>query len=282
MTRANKTVIFPSRTLVLKNLLLVLIAALFISISGCSEDQASRHFEKAETLLSNGDYVEALSKYNYVVNNFRESPYAPSSQYRIAFILYRHMNDTKAAMDAYYLLFNVYPGSPEVPRAREDMAEIYSRMGEHTKALGEYELLLKHQPADWAKFKRLIALEYLRMNDLRQARVELNELISAVWDKTIASEAYLNLAETYYIEGDVKKALSIYDKVISEYPKEKNSISAKFSKAKALEEMGNLEEALALYKEVLESYPNKAAVNMRIEAVEKRLKETPPGLVERR
>ena len=257
-----------------KPLLFLLAAAALLFIAGCSEDHASKHFEKGEELLSKGDYVEALSRYNYVVNNFRESPYAPSSQYKVAFILNRHMNDRKAAIDAIYLLYNVYPGSPEVLKARQDLAEIYSGMGEHTKALGEYEILIKQLPADWAKFKRLIALEYLKMNDLRQARVELNEFILSVRDKTLVSEAYLNLAETYYIEGEVGKAMELYDRVISNYPAEKNAMSARFSKAKALEETGRLSDALSLFKEIQTDYPNRDAVSSRIQAIEKRLKET--------
>ena len=107
------------------------------------------------------------------------------------------------------------------------------------------------------------------MNDLRQARVELKELLSSSMPGRIPQIKF-DIANTYYIEGDLKEAVSWYDAVISAAPDGRLNMEARFGKAKALEEAGRLNEALTIYRALSGKYPNQEALRTRMEWIEQR------------
>lgn len=242
-------------------------------LSGCAVDPAQREFERAERLLSEGSYREAIDQYSYVVSRFGGSAYAPRSQYKIGVIYDRNLSDEKKALNAYSALFFMYPASAEAALARHDVAKIYSRKGEYRKAVEEYQKLLEERPGEQEKVQYLIAMEYVKMNDFRQARIELTELLDKVSNPAVAPKILFQIANTYYIEGKMQKALSGYDEIISKYPETDAAIDARFGKAKALDEEGRLEEALSILRGLEGQYPNSEALNKSIELIEKRLKE---------
>ncbi|MBI5344071.1 MAG: tetratricopeptide repeat protein [Deltaproteobacteria bacterium] len=251
--------------------ILLLIAASFLF--ACSSDPARERFDKAEGLLSDGRHAEALAEYTYVVNNFQGSPDAPRSQYRIAFIYENFLTDKKRARDAYFTLSHVYPNSAEALLAGKSLAKMHSDDGEHEKAIAEYQKLIGQRPEERDRLKYLIAMEYMKTGDLKQARIELTELLKAASDKEAAAEAGFQIANTYYLEGDTKNALDAYDAAASKYPDSRMAIEARLSKAKALEDAGRLDEAIEILRSLQAKHPDKEVIGAKIEWIENRVKE---------
>lgn len=256
-----------------KTALFLLLPIAFYLFTGCSADPARKEYEKAEELLSKGEYSDALERYYRISSSFQGSPYGAKSQYRIAFIYNNHFNDKKRAVAAYYAVYYIYPKSPEAVLAGKDLAKIYSDAGDHVRALEQYQRLMKQRPEESAEFKRKIALEYLYMGDFRQSRIEFNELLKSAAGKDSVAEVRFQIANTYYLEGDTEKAIYGYDEVISGFPETPAAKEAAFNKAKAFEETGHSVEALGILRSIRPDYPNKGAIDLKIEAIEKRLKE---------
>jgi TolA-binding protein len=252
------------------------ISTLPVFLYGCGVPREQEIFEEAERLLSEGQYLAAIDGYSRVVELFPESPYVAQSQYKIGFIYSRYLDDVSRAMEAYSTLLYMYPSSPEVSAARQDRARVFSSLGNHWNAIEEYRWLLDNGPGEKRdRFQYNMAMEYVKMNEFGQARIELEELLNAVPSTPLFPEVHYQLANIYYLEGNLEEAERAYDEVISKFQGHRISLEAKLRKAAALEEAGRLKEALALLKELEEEYPNREAVRIRIASTEERLKKRP-------
>jgi len=241
-------------------------------VTACSTDPGRAVFDKAEMTFSKGDIETALSQYKYVVDKHPGSSFAPKSQYRIAQIYNTYVGDKKRAMEAYSTLYFMYPNAPETVDARADLAAIYAANGNHGLAIEQYQRLITDRPSEYAKVQYLIAMEYIMLNDFRQARVEFTELLNRASGERLPEIQY-QIANTYYIEGSLDDAMAWYEKVIARYPQSPFALDAKMGVAKSLSESGRLNEALSLLKELKDKYPNKAAVDVLMEGVQLRIDE---------
>lgn len=238
---------------------------------GCTFDRAQKAFERGEKRLSEGEYGKAIEEYSYVAADFQESPYAPKSLYKITFIYNHHLGDVKGAREAYSRLIVMFPDSPEALEARQDMAAMYSGAGEHRRAIEEYQRLMEDLPEARAKYQYMIAMEYVMMNEFRQARVELVELLDVINNPNLSPVIRYEIANTYYIGGNMDEAIKRYDEIIARFPEHKIIVEVRFAKARALNEEGRLSDALAILKSLDGQYPNAEALKKHIELIEGKL-----------
>lgn len=263
-----------------------LMLAFFIICSalyGCSADPAEPVFNKAEKSLGLGSHIEAISQYTYVLAKYPASLYAPMSQYRIAYIYNKHLNERKKALEAYATLLLMYPASASVLTALTDMAAIYSQGGDHAKAIEFYQRLLKERREGRDEVQYLIAMEYILLNDFKQARVELMELIGKGARTRLTPNVYVQIANVYYIEGLHREAIEWYEKTISGFPDTDAGFEARLGLARSLNESGRPLDALEALKaiESQDGHKNKESARALAETIEKRLAEEkrPPDAV---
>jgi tetratricopeptide (TPR) repeat protein len=273
--------------LVKKTALLVIWPILaFCLLTGCARDTAKARFEAAEVLLGNGEFERAIEEYRYVVDTFGATPYGSGALYKIAIIYDRHMQDRPGSIEAYYTLYNIYPESAEAVLAREDMALIYSEAGNHSKAVGEYQWVLERSPGKETHYRYLIAMEYLKMNDFRQTRLELRDLLESLEAEDplptpstpgheFIVEIYFKMANTYYLEGRNQTALKAYDELVERFPDHALGLEARLNKAHILVEDERFEAALEVLDALLDEYPNKETISAMIKLTKKRLRESP-------
>lgn len=254
--------------------LLFLLFLFALGFTACSADHGSVVFEKAEKQFSKGEIDVALTQYQYVVDKYPESAFAPKSQYRIAQIYNHNFRDKKKAMEAYSTLFFMYPNSPDTIDARADIAAIYAASGEHRLAIDQYQKLITENPTGYKDFQYKIAMEYILLNDFSQARVEFAELLGRASGELVPEIEY-QIANTYYIEGNLKDAIERFEKIISRFPDSPFALNAKLGIAKSYSETGKLGEAMVLLNELKDKYSNKAAVDIMIDAIQVRLDERP-------
>lgn len=252
----------------------VLAASLLLTL-GCTGDPAEERFIRAKELLGGGDYAGAVDEYEAVVSEHPTSPYAPRSQYMVALVYNRHLFDTGRALKAYSKLTYMYPEAPEVIRALEDMAEIHSRTGEHSRAIEEYERLLKNNPGKKNDYQYLVAMEYIKLNDFVQAQAELRDLAGRLPEGPERLKARYQMAYIHYLNGETKKALEAYDEIIQGSGDAKLTANAMLGKARTLEEAGRLGEALDLLEALRDVYPNERTVEVMINGIKKRLADGP-------
>ncbi len=242
-------------------------------LSGCTSNSAESDYNEADTLLGEGYYNAALKAYQMILHDYPESPLAPPALYRTGYIYFHYLDDPKTAMEKYSELFYLYPEAKELTLAASDLAEIHSRAGEHLKAIAQYQWLLEEGSIDERALYQLnIAKEYILIYDLRQARIEFSELISAFPSSVYAKDASFQIATTYYLEGSYDEALSNYNKFLKNYPSDALATDAMLGKAASLEDSGRLEEALAVLSELQELSPGEdELIKVRIDGIKKRI-----------
>ncbi len=256
-----------------KRALYILMVVVLLGCSGADRDSL---FFKAEELLSHGRYEDALEHYARFVDLYPESEFAPKSQYMIGYILSHHLARPDEAMDSYAMVVNLYPESPYTVKAREDMARLYSLRGDHRAAITQYDWLIKNGAKEKRpEYRYSTALEYIKMNEFKQARVELEELLKDDASPDMTPRILYQIANTYYLEGSLEKAISVYDRIIEEHKEHPVYIEARLGKASVLEKQGSLREALGLLTELEREYPDSDTVKIRINSTRKRLKKAP-------
>lgn len=253
----------------------IAIIILFVTAS-CSVDPSAPVFEKAEGSLAAGRHEEAIVQYSYVVNKHPGSAYAPQSQYKIAYIYNRYLNDKKSALLAYQTLYYMYPGSKETNVAHEDLAIIYSKEGDHRKAIENYQKILGTRvPDENNRIHYMIAVEYFNMNDLQQSRVEFHELLKTAKKPELVSNIFFQLGSIDYIEGRHKEAIEWFDRLVEKFPDKVFTNEARFAKARVLRDTGKYAEAVAMLRAIEKEYPDKQAVKSLKDWIENRLAEGP-------
>ena len=201
-------------------------------------------FDEAGSFQRLGRHREAIERYSYVVTRYPESELAPKSQLKAASNYDKDLKDDEKAIAAYSALFFMYPDSAETVEGREALAELYSGKGEHRSSIEEYQRLYESVPASRQRFQYLIAMEYMRMGDLRQARAELVELNNIVANPGLSPRIRMHIAETYHIEGMYSEALRRYDEIIGRFPESQAAEEAAMAKAAIYEDEGSYAEAL--------------------------------------
>ncbi|HBO84367.1 MAG: hypothetical protein A2073_06295 [Deltaproteobacteria bacterium GWC2_42_11] len=254
--------------------LIILYQLMLVTVlAACSDDPALHIYQRAEELLSKGDYIKAIKNYQIIVEKHPGSQFASQAQYKTGRIYNLYMHNDNEAVRSYERLMLMYPYSTEVFSARKDMAEIYNRQGNYQKAISEYQWLTENSSGyGREQFHYEIAMCYLKLSDTAQTRIELQELTKNYPFSDLAPKIYYQIANTYYLEGKLNDAIKAYDYVIRNYPEDAFAAEAKLGKAVCLEETDNLNGALKLYKEVADRYTNKEAVWERIRSIEARLK----------
>ncbi|MCK4738965.1 MAG: tetratricopeptide repeat protein [Deltaproteobacteria bacterium] len=258
------------------SILFIFVLSISLVISGCGGSSEQDTFEEAQRLLGEGNYQGAIDEYSALVEAYPASSYAPKSQYKIAYIYKRFLKDTVSAEEAYNMLLHLYPDSEEAIFSREDLAFIYHRRGAHRKAIEHYGYLIEHGPKDLKNtFLFKIALEYIELNDFRQARVELKEILRAEVKGKLVPKTLYRVATTYHLEGNLDEALEAYNLVIEKLPKHALALESKLGIATVLEESGELVKALVTLNLLLSEYPNSGAIRLRIERAKERQKNAP-------
>lgn len=249
-----------------------------MGVSGCGDVSALKDFSRAEDFFGEGSFQSALALYGAVVAKYPGSEHAAKSQYKIAYIYKNFLDDDARAIREYVMYLSLYPDGDDVTNARGEIAELYSKVGEYWKAIKEYQNL-SHLDSENLEaqygyvFK--IAMEYLKINELRQARIEFREITEKSTNKELVEKSFYQVANTYYLEGSNDKAIKAFETFLKSYPLSTLYLDAALGKASILSEQAKLEEAAIWLKDLQEDYPDEKSIQIRLRAIYDRIESGP-------
>lgn len=254
----------------------IVFALVIFSIGGCSISPVSRDFNRAEEYFSAGRFDSAIIVFSSIVEKYPDSNEAAKSQYKIAHIHKDFLYDDQKALSSYLMYLSIYPNGEDAVKARHDIAELYSKIGEYWKAIKEYQ----HLSAVDKSGKRYlylykIAMEYLKVNELRQARIEFREIAEKSVDAELIEKSSFQIANTYYLEGSNDKAMKAFDEFLEKYPNGPLYLDAALDKASILSEEGKLEVAVKWLRDLKEDYPNDVSIDIRLASINDRIENGP-------
>jgi len=99
------------------------------------------------------------------------------------------------------------------------------------------------------------------------ARKNFNQLVSAFPRSRFCPLAQLGIADSYYLAGDYKNAITEYEKYITKYPKSEGGATAYFRLAKSSQKEGKWQAARNYYQKVKSEYPVSFEAQMAAQAL---------------
>lgn len=201
------------------------------------EDRAAR----AHELAAKGKCREAVIEYEELLSQFPPPDVAERARFNRSKCRVE-LEDYDLAITEFEDFIDSYPKSDLVDDAMYMIAVCYlaqspraERDQQNTiKALDELDFLLREYPESnvreeaevirgdartkLAKKEYLSGKLYLRLGYLRAARIYFDAVINEYGDTEWAAWSLLGKGQTYDREGNVKKAVELYEKVIADYP----------------------------------------------------------------
>jgi outer membrane protein assembly factor BamD len=201
------------------------------------EDGAAR----ADGLAAEGKCREAIIQYEELLSQFPPPDVAERARFNRSKCRVE-LKDYDLAITEFEDFIDSYPKSDLVddamymiavcylaqsPRAERDQQNTVKAVGELDFLLREYpdsnvreevEALRREARAKLAEKEYLNGKLYLRLEYFRAARIYFDAVINEYGDTEWAAWSMLGKAQTYDREGNLKKAIEIYEKVIAHYP----------------------------------------------------------------
>jgi TolA-binding protein len=259
----------------MKKLVIVVLLAL-CTLAGCDvfNKAAQNEFEAATKLWNSGDYQNAVRQYFALVKEHPLSARADDALYWAGVTQFLYLGETEKALQTLRLLLKQYPQRDMAPSAQWYIAQIYELgYSDYERAAAEYRKAAEY-PDREVREKSLYSLadNLFRLGKQDEARdtwmLQVSEFPSGPQSRT----AYYRLGTAAFAKGDLKNAESFYRKTLENGADQELAIKAKFALAGCFEEEDNLDEALTLYKEIQPLYSNPEAIQIKIRALETRIR----------
>ncbi|HQI39810.1 MAG: hypothetical protein B6D44_14155 [Ignavibacteriales bacterium UTCHB2] len=125
-----------------------------VLITACSKTSDQEYFNKADNLLKEKKYTEAIKGFESLITEYPDSKIAPKSIMQIAALYEQHLIDgvsynesSNKAAEIYYSVYEKYPESDEAPLSLFQSGFIYdNELRNFDKATRMYNLFLEKYP----------------------------------------------------------------------------------------------------------------------------------------
>ena len=252
------------------------IAALVLAaLAACGLEASTKIFNEAEVLLSRGEYREAIKAHSELIDRYPQSPLAPESLFKKGHIYYRYLDEIEKAIKTFDELAYLYPESSKLANAARDKGAIYSALVEHWKAVKEYEWLLEGAgDEEIDTYQYLIGMEYFKMNDFRQARIEFTEIVQKSPESPLAPDIRFRIASSFYLEKNLTESLAAYKLMTELFPDHPLALESSVNITQVLADAGRFSEALVELKKLKadKTRTDHELIDMRIALIEERIK----------
>ncbi|MCL2282891.1 MAG: tetratricopeptide repeat protein [Fibromonadales bacterium] len=217
-----------------------------------SDQVPKYHFQLMNIMYKEGNYMGAMAKYAFIIQNFPKSDVKPDADYIAGQIKFEQGQNK----DAIELLNSILPGNANYFYARYTMGIAYSRLEQWEEAKGSFNDILSQQPSnqsekdlqDAAKVKLghiffaepeglaeaaqlygqvtnvnspfyeeaalALAWSFLKVRNTQQARPFTSWIIKNRPNSYLVSEAYLVEGYCDYMEGNLRRADANLSKAI--------------------------------------------------------------------
>ena len=215
--------------------LALILATVLLSFGCAGTDQQQKRrtvdeiFAEGYEAYDDGDWNEALAKFDIIKLQYPTSKFAADAQFYIAEINYRRGEFVLAAFN-YSVVRRSFPTSQRAKEATYQIAVCYEEMALPADRDQEYT---KKAINAYTEFQNIYPQDSLALTALEKIRTLRDEL----------AERYMIVAEHYEKTESRKAAIVYYDLVLDEYPDAKYYEEALVSKLRLQFAMARIEEA---------------------------------------
>ncbi len=254
---------------------IVIVFLLGIVLAGCDalDKAAINEYEAATRRWNAGDYPAAVRMYFELVKEHPHSPRADDALYWAGVTQFLYLGQTEQALETLRLLLKRYPRRDMAPKAQWYIAQIYELgYSDYGRAAEEYRKAIEYSNRD-VRERSLYSLAdcLFRVGKIDEATDVWTRQITEFPAGPNVKLGYYRLGTTAFSKGELDKAETYYRKTLENTTDTELVLKAKFALAGCLEAGDNLAGALNLYKEIAPAYTNKEAIQIKIQALEKRI-----------
>jgi len=153
-------------------------------------------FDGGIIYYDSGEYTNALTIFQQLINDFPDSQYTDDAQYYIGYINEKKLGYYIQALLEYQELINNYPNSSYADDAQLGIGNCYYVTYDYSHAIEAFQKLIDDYPGSslLALAQYSIAQSYRKLADYEQAILEFNKVIdnypgSIWWDDTSITES---------------------------------------------------------------------------------------------
>lgn len=259
----------------MRNCRLILILNLILILSACTESRQNQLIDQGDKRSLEGKYAESAEYFRKAASLNPESRAGIRAMYKLGYVSESYLKDFTTATFNYNEFIRLSQEPVSVYEVQKRLANIYfDHNQDNEKAIAAYKKLLQLSPDSLERdlFQFRIAQSYFRMNNFEQARIEYDVLLSLYPKSQYVPRTRYEVGNSYYMEGKYDTAQEALKQVMRNHPQHEFAIEAEYLLAQCLEQQTKLTEALHYYESVLGRYPAKQIVEMRVEALKKRIK----------
>lgn len=224
-------------------------------------------FDGGIIYYDSGEYTNALTAFQQLVNDFPDSPYADDAQYYIGYTNEKKLGYYIQALLEYQELINNYPDSSYADDAQLGIGNCYYVTYDYSHAIKAYQKLIDDYPESslLALAQYSIAQSYRKLANYEQAILEFAKTIENYPESDYAAPAQYYLANSYYDAQNYNQAILEFQITIDNYPDSTWPGEAERLIAPCAQyyigycygqKLGQWEEAIPAYQLVIDHYPN--------------------------
>ncbi len=224
-------------------------------------------FDGGILYYNSGEYTNALTTFQQLVNDLPDSQYADDAQYYIALINEKKLGYYIQALLEYQELINNYPDSPYADDAQLGIGNCYYVTYDYSHAIEAYQKLIGDYPESslLALAQYSIAQSYRKLANYEQAILEFNKVIENYPESDYAAPAQYYIGYSYYEVKNYNQAILEFQKVIDYYPEstwpgESDRLiapCAQYYIGWCLgEKLGQWDDAISAFQKIIDDYPN--------------------------
>ena len=255
---------------------LIFVWFLLIVIStSCSRESAEILYKTGQDLWSKGETKKSLDSFLNIIEKYPTSDLHDEALFKAGELYYLSYSDFSNAIKSFRKVLLVKSARVKLKfQAQSYIAEIYENsLNDYDQAIIEYQRLINNfenwiSPGE-GQFK--IATCYFKKSDYKQAIVEYEILIERFPVSPLVEEAIYQIGTSNFILGECSEAVKSYNRFEEKFPDSRFMPEIKFEIGSCYEEEGNLLESLTMFRELKGNYSNKKLLEMKINAIEKRL-----------
>ena len=247
---------------------------IIINVS-CSRESAEILYKTGQDLWSKGETKKSLDSFLNIIEKYPTSDLHDEALFKAGELYYLSYSDFSNAIKSFRKVLLVKSARVKLKfQAQSYIAEIYENsLNDYDQAIIEYQRLINNfenwiSPGE-GQFK--IAKCYFKKGDYKQAVVEYETLVERFPVSPLVEEAIYQIVTSNFILGECSKAVKNYDRFEEKFSDSRFMPEIKFEIGSCYEEEGNLLESLTMFRELKGNYSNKKLLEMKINAIEKRL-----------
>lgn len=252
--------------------------------SGCSVDNAKRHYALAEKLWTDGKYAAAVSEFEKVSQRDPTGKLGTQALLRGATTQELFLKQYAEAVQKLKRYTEISHDDASVWAARKQIGEIlFNKTEQYDQALRWYQNLLQLQPKaeEVPEFTYRVARCQFYLGKFEDALASYLLIIKANPQTQLAERATFEIAQTHLAQGEqagtartaqdyFKNALAAYQDFLKKFPKSSLAPEAEFGIASCQEATDQLDAAFQSYQALLDTYPSRKVIEIKLERIRER------------